>query len=121
MYSLYFDEGVHQYDQKNYSAALKSFTSALNEGGDERAIPKIGLAAYQAKEYDICVNHCQKYIQFPECKLILGVCYYSAHGVAENFEKSERLLKGAAAEGHRLAKLNLGILFNTMGKYGKVT
>ena len=117
VHSLHFDEGQSWYKASQFAKALESFQNALGVG-DERAIPKVALAAYQNGNFKLCVDHCQKYIQHADCKVILGVCYYSGSGVAENFEKSERLLKGAASEGHRLAKLNLSILFNAMEKYG---
>ena len=98
--------------------ALNLYRKAL-AAGDERAIGGIATSLFLTNATE-AVRFCQEHISHVKAKVVLGVAYFEGTGgVTIDIDKAERLLKGAASEGSRIAKFNLCILYNQKKKHGR--
>ena len=111
-----FNQGVKEYNSKNYSKAFLLFKKAADLGHADSQnhigyCYKYGLGV--SKDLSEAVNWYKKAAKQGDehAQNNLGNCYYKGEGVSKDFSKAVKWYKKAAEQGHEDAQYMLGVCY----------
>lgn len=131
--SLYNNRAAAHWHLKNYRSCLIDSEKALALNPHHtKALVRAAKAAYEIAKYDICIQHCEKYLQvFPKDEEIVKLLDKAKREMkiqamkkrkqeridSVNAEKRDAILAAIAERGIRLGKCDREFEVDTTGKY----